>query len=208
MAGVDPVLVRGWLAARSLSRDLPAPVDDHGGWRVDTGGTIERRRYLFATPGPGLTTLLGSIDAPGIFVKLCADAATFRALLPPGWTITDANCMMVPDRPVAAAPVLPMDYRLSVTRRGAVMHAVITTDDGAAAASGYAAQHDGIFVYDRIVVGDAHRRRGLGRALMLALGAQADPAARQVLTATQMGAALYATLGWRVYAPYTTATIG
>ena len=32
----DPTLVRGWLAARSLARGLPAPVADHGGWRVDT----------------------------------------------------------------------------------------------------------------------------------------------------------------------------
>ena len=42
---------------------------------------------------------------------------------------------------------------------------------------------------------------------MMALGAHCAPTSRQVLTATPMGAALYATLGWRVYAPYTTATI-
>jgi hypothetical protein len=34
---VDPQLLRAWLTARSVSRGLPAPVPDHGGWRVDVG---------------------------------------------------------------------------------------------------------------------------------------------------------------------------
>ncbi|NYD89529.1 GNAT family N-acetyltransferase [Sphingomonas melonis] len=207
MTGVDPVLVRGWLAARSLSRGLPAPVADHGGWRVDTGGEVERRRHVFAAAGPGLTALLATIAEPGIFVKLCADADSFGALLPPRWTITDANCMMVPDRPVRAPPVVPPGYRLATARDGGVTQVTIAAPDGGLAASGYAAELDGVFVYDRIVVEEPHRRRGLGRALMMALGETCAPASRQVLTATAMGAALYATLGWRVYAPYTTATI-
>ncbi|RZL54177.1 MAG: GNAT family N-acetyltransferase [Sphingomonas sp.] len=207
MTGVDPVLVRGWLAARSLSRGLPAPVADHGGWRVDTGGEVERRRYVFAEPGPGLTALLATIAEPGVFVKLCADADTFRALLPAHWTITDANCMMVPDQPIPMPPMVPPGYRLTSLRDGGATHTTIAAPDGEPAASGYAAELDGIFVYDRIVVEEPHRRRGLGKALMMALGAQCTPTSRQVLTATAMGAALYATLGWRVYAPYTTATI-
>jgi GNAT superfamily N-acetyltransferase len=207
MTSVDPVLVRGWLAARSLSRGLPAPVADHGGWRVDTGGPVERRRYVFAEAGPGLTALLATIAEPGVFVKLCADADTFRALLPPHWTITDANCMMVPERAALTPPVVPPGYRLATVRHGGVTHATIAAPDGGLAASGHAAELDGIFVYDRIVVDDAHRRRGLGRALMMALGGSCDAGTRPVLTATAMGVALYTTLGWWIYAPYTTATI-
>ncbi|MCP3735721.1 GNAT family N-acetyltransferase [Sphingomonas sp. RP10(2022)] len=206
MAGVDPVLVQGWLAARSLSRGLPRPVADHGGWRVDTGGEAELRRYVFAQASPGLTQLLATVAEPRVFVKLCADAATFGALLPADWTITDANYMMVPDRVVAASCALPPGYDLASTSAGGVTHVTITDPAGDTAASGYAAQLDGIFVYDRIVVQEAHRRRGLGRALMAALGAARDPATREILTATAMGAALYGSLGWRVYAPYTTAT--
>jgi GNAT superfamily N-acetyltransferase len=208
MTGVDPVLVRGWLAARSLSRGLPAPVADHGGWRVDTNGAVERRRYVFAEAGPGFTALVATIAEPGIFVKLCADADTFRTLLPPRWTITDANCMMVPEHPVGEPRAVPPGYRLATIRDGGVTHATITAPDGGLAASGYAAELDGIFVYDRIVVEAPHRRRGLGRALMMALGESCNSSARPVLTATAMGAALYETLGWRMYAPYTTATIG
>ena len=207
MAGVDPALVHGWLAARSLSRGLPAPVADHGGWRVDTGGDEELRRYVFAQAGPGLTRLLATITEPRVFVKLCADAATFGALLPADWTITDANCMMVPDRAVAASRALSPGYDIATASAGGVTHVTITGPAGDAAASGYAAQLDGIFVYDRIVVHEAHRRRRLGRALMATLGEACDPVSREVLTATAMGAALYASLGWRIYAPYTTATI-
>ncbi|MGP7794614.1 GNAT family N-acetyltransferase [Sphingomonas sp. CLY1604] len=198
--------MRGWLAARSLSRGLPMPVADSGGWRVDTGSEAERRRYVFADAGPGLTRLLATITEPRVFVKLCADAATYGALLPAGWAITDANGMMVTDAVVGAQP-LPAGYRLTVDSAGDVTHAVITAPDGGQAASGYAAALDGIFVYDRIVTDEAHRRRGLGRALMATLGARRPAHARQVLTATAMGEALYATLGWRRYTAYTTATL-
>ncbi|MEH3157996.1 MAG: GNAT family N-acetyltransferase [Sphingomonas taxi] len=201
----DPTLVRGWLAARSLARGLPMPVMDSGGWRVDTEGESERRRYVFADAGPGLQPLLAAITEPRIFVKLCADAATFSALLPPGWAITDANGMMVTDRMAPAQP-LPPGYTVATHTTGSVTHVAIAAPDGSEAASGYAAECDGIFVYDRIVTAEAHRRRGLGRVLMATLGAaRRDETSRQILTATIMGAALYTALGWRLYCPYTTA---
>lgn len=201
----DPMLVRGWLAARSLARGLPMPVADSGGWRVDTAGESERRRYVFADAGPGLQPLLAAITEPRIFVKLCADAATFRALLPAGWAITDANCMMVTDR-IAPAQPLPPGYTRATHTAGGVTHVTIAAPDGSTAASGYAAECDGIFVYDRIVTAEAHRRRGLGRVLMTTLGAaRRDSGSRQILTATAMGTALYTALGWQLYCPYTTA---
>ena len=203
--GIDPRLVHAWLAGRSLARGLPAPVADSGGWRVDTGGEAEWRRYVFPAVGPGLIALLDTIAQPRIFVKLCADADTLRALLPPGWSITDANRMMVTDTTPAPCPV-PPGYALRSATDDGVTHATIVTPDGEEAASGHAAEHGGAFVYDRIVTHEAHRRRGLGRALMAALGAaRREPSSQQVLTATDMGAALYTALGWRRYCAYTTA---
>ena len=203
--GTDPRLVHAWLAGRSLARGLPAPVADSGGWRVDTGGEVELRRYVFPAVGPGLIALLDSIAQPRIFVKLCADADTFGALLPPGWSITDANRMMVTDTtppPLA----LPPGYTIRRATGDSVTHVAILAPDGEEAASGHAAEYGGAFVYDRIVTHEAHRRRGLGRALMAALGAaRRDPSSQQVLTATDMGAALYTALGWRRYCAYTTA---
>ncbi|GAA0670726.1 GNAT superfamily N-acetyltransferase [Sphingomonas insulae] len=206
MTAIDPALVHGWLAARSLSRGLPAPVADGGGWRVDTDAADETRRYVFAAPVPGLLHLAETIAEPRIFLKLCADAATLRRLLPARWAIIDANCMMVTDASPIPPRTLPPGYALATTTTGAVSHVTITAPDGTVAASGYAAERDGIFAYDRIVTTEPHRRRGLGSALMAALGAtRTDDRAQQILTATTMGVALYRSLGWRVYCPYTTA---
>lgn len=205
---VDPALVHGWLAARSVARGLSMPVEDSGGWRVDTHGETEWQRYVFARPTAGMSRLAGTIAAPGIFLKLCADADALQALLPPRWAITDANCMMVCDAAPPPPAPLPPGYDAHTHRTGAVTAVRINGPDGDLAASGYAAEHGGCFVYDRIVTADAHRRRGLGRALMTRLGAaREEPSARQVLTATAMGMALYLALGWRVYCPYTTAAI-
>ena len=178
---------------------------DSGGWRVDTGSADERCRYVFTDSGPALTRLAATITDPRVFIKLCADADTLLAALPAGWAIADANCMMVLDgeNPPAA---LPPGYRVACRAVHGVTHATIVDAAGELAGSGHAAERDGIFTYDRIVTTEPHRRRGLGRVLMATLGAaRRDPDARQVLTATEMGAALYATLGWRIYAPWTTA---
>lgn len=206
MTAIDPTLVHRWLAARSVSRGLPAPVADSGGWRVDTAGVDEVSRYVFAHPDDGLRRLADTINQPRVFLKLCADADTLRRLLPSRWVIRDSNCMMVSDAAPIRSPLLPPGYVLAMSTESGVTCATITSAEGALAARGYAAQHDGVFAYDRIVTEELHRRRGLGTALMSALGAaRSDARAQQVLTATAMGAALYATLGWRVYCPYTTA---
>jgi GNAT superfamily N-acetyltransferase len=200
--------VRGWLAARSVSRGLPAPVADSGGWRVDTGSAEERRRYVFATAGPGISALAEGIAETEVPIKLCAPAIVLKALLPPDWVILSEHCMMVAGPVAPAAPTLPHGYSLGRQANGPVTHATVTAPDGTLAASGYAAEVDGIFVYDRIAVSEVHRRRGLGRALMAALAeARADPSSREVLVATNAGASLYASIGWQVYAPYTTAAL-
>ena len=116
--------------------------------------------------------------------------------------------MMVGDTVAPAPPPLPAGYAQAVQVDGCVARVVITAPDGSPASHGYAAETAGAFVYDRIVTEEAHRRRGLGRALMAALrDTRRDPGSREVLTATPMGRALYESIGWRVYAPYTTAVI-
>ena len=103
---------------------------------------------------------------------------------------------------------LPQGYCLELCRDGAVIRASIIAPDGAAAASGCAAETDQVCVYDRIETAADHQRKGLGVAVMRALGAarkfRTNP---QLLVATEDGRSLYAKLGWTVLAPFATATI-
>ncbi|MGK5034264.1 hypothetical protein [Janthinobacterium sp. LB3P118] len=85
------------------------------------------------------------------------------------------------------ASALPAGYRLDVATSLAITTVRIVTGDGAVAASGYAVQYSSVFVFDRIVTEAAHRRR--------------------VLVATEDGLTLYASLGWHIQSPYSTAAI-
>lgn len=198
-------LLAGWLGARSIARGLPLPVPDHGGLRVDTGSASEVRRYVFAGASPEIRGLAISITSPGIFIKMFGPAGQLLELVPPGWRLQPGAYVMTHDGRADAEPVLPAGYRLELVTEGFASAARIFTVDGELAASGYAAEYAGTFIFDRILIEEAHRRRGLGRAMMAALGsAQRSHDARRVLVATDAGRALYSTLGWTVVCPYST----
>ncbi len=193
-----------------MVRDLPAPVPDHGGWRVDTGQPAEIRRHVFAAACPGLIELGATVTEPLVLLKLAAPHAELAALLPPRWRLEPLAHVMtfIGNFGDGSKLALPEGYRLSVERDGDRALARIAAPGGTIAASGHAAERDGAFIYDRIATEAAHRRRGLGRALMLALQrTRRSPGARQVLTATADGRALYASLGWTVHCPWSTAAI-
>jgi GNAT superfamily N-acetyltransferase len=205
---IDHELIGSWLRARSVARVLPAPIADHGGWRIDTAAPDERRRYVFARAEQGLRALADEIVEPQVFLKLCGSAAELRALLPARWELTEPRYVMTArtcppgDFPLAAG------YGLDLSRDGAVTNARILTDQGELAASGVAAESDGVFIYDRIATALAHRRRGLAAHLMRALCTQRrSQHSIQILVATEAGQAVYASLGWRIGAPYSTAHI-
>lgn len=208
-ADVDPSLIEAWLRARSLSRRLPQPIAECGGLRVDTGLPQETRRYVFAHATDGLRQTAESIRDARIFLKLCDSAETMRGFVPSRWQISPPNFMMICDSEFGRdSQQLPPGYRLELKTNSAVSHACILSSDGGIAASGYAAEHAGVFIYDRIFTAEAHRRKGLGRAVMTALAsARRSPVAQQILAATHAGRELYLMLGWTDYAPYTTAVI-
>jgi len=89
-----------------------------------------------------------------------------------------------------------------------VTRARIIAPDGDVAASGCAAETADVFIYDRIETAQEHRRKGLGVAVMAALGsARRSSAAAQLLSATEDGRMLYEKLGWTVLFPLATAAI-
>ncbi|WP_404369509.1 GNAT family N-acetyltransferase [Sphingomonas sp. MMS24-J45] len=205
--GTATDLVAGWVYGRSVARRVALPVSDHGGWRVDTASPTEVCRYIFADPTPDVAALAREINQPQIWIKVCCEDSALAACLPSEWTLAATSWMMVGEGSFGAL-TLPAGYRANVVRDGVCVEVSILAPDGALAASGHAAEAGGVFVYDRIVTDAAHRRRGLGRALMHFLSAQRQSAdAQQVLVATEAGRALYESLGWRVYRPYASAVI-
>lgn len=207
MQDADPDLIASWLRGRSIARHLPAPVDDLGGWRVDTRSDAEWARHVFATALPGITELGERIVRPRLFLKLCDTNAALRLLLPAKWQILNPSWVMTgPD--VARDVPLPGGYHSTIEMADGVAHVEIKTPDGAFAACGFAAETTGAFVYDRIVTTPDHQRKGLGVAVMALLATLRQSASsRPVLVATEQGRALYQSLGWQVHAPYATAVI-
>jgi len=208
MPPVDPSLIKGWLTARSLARGLPSPVEDHGGWRVDTAEQMEAERYVFAEVNEGLRQVAQSVVSPLVVLKLCGSGSTMRAAIPSWWRIREDGWFMTFDGEAGDPAAVPPGYELDVCTDDAVIMARIFTRDGALAASGFAAGAEGVFAYDRIITEEPHRRRGLGSALMKVLASRRYPAdARQALVATHDGRALYERLGWVGRSPWTTAAI-
>ncbi len=113
--------------------------------------------------------------------------------------------------------MLPQGYGFELDSRLPLTVAYIKTLAGEIAASGRLGLVSGpagglggrLAVFDRIRTHDDHRRRGLARALMTALGniALANGVTRAALVATPDGRLLYSTLGWRLHSLYTTALI-
>lgn len=211
---MEPALIYRWLKARSVERGLLLPVADHGGWRVDTNLPHELRRHVFAGPGPGLKELATSIHTPLVYLKMCGSEEEMRPLLEERWQFDQRRYFMTGEAfdgrmaSGASVPPLPAGYSLQLYRNGPSIVARIVTRTGELAASGSAAEVDGVFIYDLIGTSEEHRRRGLGTQVMLALrSARRSPQSLQLLVATEAGHALYTTLGWETRCPYTTAHI-
>lgn len=207
-SSVDPDLVFAWQAAHSLARGSPPPVHDRGGFRVDTGSEKEVTRWVFLRPCDGLRAIAQEITAPRHYLKLCGTDEELRSALPERWEVQPINYFMIAAAPVVDAKPLPNGYAMQVDRAGPVTQARIIAPDGEVAASGCAAETAEVFIYDRIETAQHHRRKGLGVAVMRALGdARKSLAGPQLLVATEDGRNLYATLGWTVLAPLAAATI-
>jgi GNAT superfamily N-acetyltransferase len=205
---VDPKLVLAWQSAHSIARGSPPPVHDRGGFRVDTHSEKEVKRWVFPRLCDGLRAVAHDITAPRHYLKLCGSDAALRSALPARWEIQPANYFMLAAAATLDGKPLPNDYRMELHRAGSVTRACVIAPDGELAASGCAAETADVFIYDRIETAQDHRRKGLGVAVMVALGQQRQsPATPQLLVATEDGRSLYANLGWTVLAPFAAATI-
>lgn len=206
--GVDPDILNAWLSARSIARSLPSPVPEYGGFRVDTKSDAEVARWVFPKAGSGLEELARTIKEPRHFLKLCGATDQLRAVLPMGWKLHAPGYFMQATHQISRARRLADEYKIETKQAGVVIEARILSRTGTLAASGYAVEACGVFVYDRIVTELEHRRMGLGHVLMRTLHeARQHSSAPELLVATEDGRALYSTLGWEMISPYSTASI-
>ncbi|MFD7877867.1 GNAT family N-acetyltransferase [Streptomyces sp. NPDC059766] len=204
---MDTGIVRAWVDGWAVSRGAAPPVEKPWGFTVDVGlpGHVTRHVLLDADE-PLVRGLAETVAAPGTWLKACVAPEVMSSWLTPAWTLRAPGFLMsAPLRP--SVTDLPAGYRLRAWSRGGVTRALVLDKDGAFAARGQTAcpSGSGSVVFDQIETAPAHRRRGLGRAVMhnLADAAIAAGARTGVLAATADGRGLYESLGWTTHAPLT-----
>lgn len=204
---VDPHLFETWARGWALTRGVAPPIRDRDSLRIEVGAPDQLRRFVYADLGDDIARRGVEIDEPFVFLKVCADPETVRLLLPSKWDARQTGVVMAVDQPMPSA-VGPGDaYTLERWTEGPVRFLRLRDGQGQEAARGRAVRVNDRVVYDRIAVAPEHRRRGLGGWIMRALQAEQDGWGRGLLVATDEGARLYETLGWRRLSPYTTAVI-
>ncbi len=192
--------MRDWVWGWSLCRDVPGPVAEPDGFRIDVGAVGHRVRFvLTGTASVGRRS--ATLTAPGTWLKVCGRRADVVPLLGPAWVVGEPEYLMsLPLSGREARGVVPDGYSIDITGERGFREVVVLGADGVQAARGRFAMPETAAVVDQVVTEPAHRRRGLGRLVMdtvcaLAADGGADVA---VLVSTVEGRHLYESLGWRV----------
>jgi GNAT superfamily N-acetyltransferase len=198
-----------WIKGWAITRGVAPPVPYGSGHYLEVGLPDQRARYLFATlDAAEIGALVRSIAEPWIYLKVCAAEVEVEPLLPSQWQIrTPPTYMMAADLRATHAP-FPEGFRLSFAQENGVLTASVHCAEKLAARGRLVTVEDAA-IFDQIRTEEMYQRRGLGRALVTALQNEAlERGVRTgVLAATQMGRALYQTIGWSVHSPYTSAVI-
>ncbi|MEU8514411.1 GNAT family N-acetyltransferase [Kitasatospora sp. NPDC048722] len=197
---LDTELTHAWVHGLAAARRCPTPVEVPWGLRVDVGrGRESVRHVLLRTDGRNVRAAAAAADRPYARIKGFVEPEAALGLLGPAWE-RNADELMMTTVLRREEVRLPAGYSAEVERGDGVAHARLLTPDGEFAAGGHTGVHGALAVFDRIETDGAHRRRGLGSAVMrlltdAALDAGAETAA---LGATEEGRALYASLGWEL----------
>lgn len=202
---VDPELFATWARGWALTRGAEPPVRDGAGWRIEVGQADQLRRYAYADMGEDVVRQATEIDEPVVFLKICVEPEVVRSRLTELWDVRQTGVFMRLDEPMPGDIGDDPAFGTELWSEGAVRFCRLTDLDGVEAARGRAVRVDDRVIYDRIAVVPEYRRRGLGARIMRTLQTEFDGWGFGALVATDEGARLYATLGWRDLSPYTTA---
>jgi GNAT superfamily N-acetyltransferase len=192
--GLDAVL-ETWVAGWGRSRSMPVTREGRA-WRAEVDDEYRSTEWVIADPsGPEL------------------DHLAARARVTPKSWVTVIGHGVVPGLTPIARGERMMRTTLShgdaegvaIEERAGVAFATVTLD-GVVAARGQAAVAGAAVVVDKIVTETPFRRRGLGRAVMVALTGWAltRGATDGLLIASEDGVLLYSSLGWESVTPIVT----
>jgi GNAT superfamily N-acetyltransferase len=205
----DPDLIALWIKGWAITRGVAPPVPYKSGHYLEVGLPDQQARYLFATLDTAEIVALGrTIGKPWIYLKVCAPEAEVQPLLPGQWQIrTPPTYMMAADLRATDA-AFSEGFHLSFAQEDGVLTASVHCAEKLAA-QGRLVTVERAAIFDQIRTQATYQRQGLGRSLMAALANEAleRGVGTGVLAATEMGRALYETIGWRVHSPYTSAVI-
>ncbi|MFC4337781.1 GNAT family N-acetyltransferase [Salininema proteolyticum] len=185
---------RGW--SRSRRTERPTPVE--GGFRIHVGDRGHRDRHIFHTYTlDSLRSWAERLDGPGQWIKVAGSQEEVREALPDHWRI-DADGHYMTTRLVKSGHSLSPEYRMEVEESDHRLVAKVYDSADEEAASANLGLTGESAIFDRVSTSPAHRRRGLGTAVMAELAdrALALGVSRGILGATNDGRALYERLGW------------
>ncbi len=196
-----------WLRGWALSRAKAPPEAIEGGWRVQVDEPDQIARYVFPVAGEAVRHLTASISPALTPIKICASPEAVAPLIAPPWTIDRTTIMMTKTALAAAEARASEGYNMVLTGAGDLLIAFAASGADDIVAGGRAALIEDVAVFDQIWTHEAHRRKRLASAMMRTLenAAITRGAVRGMLVATDVGRAVYQTLGWSIYSPYTTA---
>lgn len=210
MTKIEAGLIRRWLDGWTVARSLPEaePVEPAGDGlrsKCDQPGREVEVFALHADEEPESVARLATavatarqvtwLTVPTLrpdTVEAVIGAAGLELVQRSEWFMTTDLTEHPQHEP--AAP-----YEREVRTEGPVTVVSLHAPSGEVAARGTIAVVGGDAIADRIETDAAHRRRGLGRAVMSALAeaAVSQVARTGLLIASQEGQRLYSTLGWR-----------
>lgn len=209
---MDRKIVRAWVNGWVVSRGAAPPVEQPWGFTLDVGLPRHVTRHVLPDADEGIVRKLLETSPPATWLKLFVAEETIAPWLSRDWSFDDPGFLMSADlRP--AATQIPDGYRMRTWTSGRVTRALVVAHDGSFAARGQVARPasgGSSVAFDQIETAAAHRRRGLGQAVMRTLTNEVahKGAVTGVLGSTLGGRALYESLGWRVRGPLTSVVRG
>ncbi|MFH8585013.1 GNAT family N-acetyltransferase [Streptomyces celluloflavus] len=136
--GELPAVVRTWVDGWARSRGTDAPRDVPGGFRIEVGSPNHRARYVLPAADPAvLRDLVGAIDTPGLWIKVCAPREALEPALTPAWKISEPQYLMVSALAPMPPATPPPGYTLDLTDHDGIIDArVLCSGSGTGTGTG------------------------------------------------------------------------